>query len=271
MSPRRISVLRIAACCAIVVVTAMVLSPIFAPTDRGMAPKFDCQSNLAQIARALKMYMQDNHDAYPTNRCFLPNGKLGPISCYVKLTPADVTDKDGKSKRFRYGVNWVEALGIYMQRITQNSAGAWYCKAVCGCTYPERSKRAWVTYVFNRNLIEFPEGRVRNAANVTMVREMDRLVDAELRPINRSTDADTPPISPLLTTQDFRLGETKPDLHRSGSNIVFADYHVKYFHADYFPEQGDITAAKCWDPDTGQWWNAVNTGTSRDKYIAITP
>lgn len=103
-----------------------------------------------------------------------------------------------------------------------------------------------------------------------MVREMDRLVNAELRPINDSTDSpNTPPDSAFLTTRDSRLGDTDADLHYGKSNILFADGHVKLIDCTQLAPQ--------WDPHTKRWYNHINADSKTpkqnalNKTIAITP
>lgn len=266
VQPGRITPLSILACCAVVVVTFVVVGPMFNGTHCGSS---DCQSNMKQLGTALRMYATDNHDMYPTNRRFLPNGKLGPVSARVKLTPVDATDKNGKPLHFRYGVNWVEALTPYMEAITKESAVAYRCKAASDAAFPENSQTARVTYVMNRNIMERPEQCVRESGSLMALREVDRLVDAELRPTNYSCGRpDLPPDSPFLTKHDSRIGATNPIRHGQGSHILFADGHVKRFTPDYFPDR--ITRTNCWDPKTEQWWNIISSSPI-SKSIAITP
>jgi|GEM_PF-3502501 len=52
----------------------------------------------------------------------------------------------------------------------------------------------------------------------------------------------------------------------NGSYIAFADGHVGWFSIDFYPNQVNTTAAKCWDSDTQQWYNNNVT-----KDIIITP
>lgn len=256
----------------IVCVAAAVLFPMFAQHGH-TSLEADCQSNLMQIGRALKLYLADWHDTYPTNRVLLANGKLGRVASHIKLTPADDKNSDGTPARFRYGVNWVEALSPFMEQISMNSNGAWRCQSLGSQTYPENSNTAAVSYAFNRNLIGRPEQAIHTASNLMVVREMDRLVDAELRPANYSCGLpDAPPDSPFLTTRDSRIGSTKPELHSTGSNVVFADGHVKWFSAEWFPDQRHITAKLCWDSKDRQWYNCLDPRKpSQYKSIAITP
>ncbi len=230
-----------------------------------------CQSNMSQIGRALKMYLSEWNDCYPTNRNHLPNGKLGRVSAHVKLTPYGCVDKTNQPERFRYGVSWVEALYPYLEMANKDAASAWKCPALDESGRSAESSTSAVSYAFNRNLIERPEIVVRNGADTLAVREMDRLVDSDLRPTNYSCGRpDEPPDSPFLTKNDSRLGETEPNLHNNASNVLFADSHVKRFTTDHLPDR--ITAPKCWDAKDRRWYNFVDPRDPKKcKSIAITP
>jgi prepilin-type processing-associated H-X9-DG protein len=262
----RVSGWSIAACCAIVVVTSLVLAPVFVHTGH-YAPNSDCQSNLKMIGCALKMYLAEWHDAYPTNRGFLSNGGLGRTAVRVKLTPAGEKNPDGFRPRYRYGVNWVEALIPYTDSICGDGFRYWACGTVGKKRYPESSHTVAVSYAFNRNLIERPENVIQTASNMLMVREMDRRVDAELRPTNYSCGRpDVPPDSAFLTGHDSRIGKTSPKLHNMGSNVLFADGHVKNFSTESLPDKPR------WDPQDRQWYNCLDPSRlGQCKSIAITP
>ena len=81
-----------------------------------------------------------------------------------------------------------------------------------------------------------------------LAREMDRLVDAVLRPVNQSGlsnpgNPDNPPLSPFLSATDYSYqngGSTpitaSPVLHGGrGSNILFADGHVHEYRYELLP------------------------------------
>ena len=263
----RVSCWSIAVCCAIVAVTVWFVAPVFLP-GHYCPQNSPCQSNLKQIGSAIKMYLAEWHDTYPINRGFLSNGKLGHIVSHVKLTRPEKLRPDSTGARYRYGVNWVEALIPYIsEMIYHDSWAAWHCEKAGSQTFPRNSNTAEVSYAFNRNLAGRPERAVRTASNLMMVREMDRLVDAELRPTNYSCGLpDVPPDSPFLTTRDSRIGRTSARPHYNGSNVLFADGHVKGFSTELLP------AKPRWDSKDRQWFNCIDPSKrAQCKSIAITP
>jgi len=248
---RGITLLEVVVCLVVVVVVAAILFPMIAHDHGPPLMMSDCQSNMKQIGSALKMYLSDWNDTYPTQRVWQRNGKLGAIRDHVKLTPSGTTNSDGSPKRFQYGVNWVEALFAYVESVSKDGRATWQCNASKE-KYPTNSRTACVSYAFNRNLIEQPEQVIRGASNLMAVRELDRMVDSDLRPIYECRKPGRSPVSPFLTDFDVRFGKTNPKLHGTGSNILFADGHVKGFAKNYMPEHID---SKCWDNDTKQWFN----------------
>ncbi len=166
---------------AIIAVLAAILFPVLARA-RKAAQNADCQSNMSQIGRAVKMYLGEWHDMYPAQR-----DNSGNYNKTIALTPLSIPPgADGKPARYYNGINWVEALYPYVEAITQGNAGAWKCGAASNKTDPlgtsAPAQSANVTYAFNANLIEQPEGVIRTAANLMMCREMDRKVNAVCRP-----------------------------------------------------------------------------------------
>ncbi|MGB9619655.1 MAG: H-X9-DG-CTERM domain-containing protein, partial [Armatimonadota bacterium] len=139
--------------------------------------------------------------------------------------------------------------------------------------------------VFNRCLIEAPEGIIKGAANLMLVREMGRLTMASLRPSNDCTNnVNVKPVDPFLIAQDrttnliFSKGEYM--LHANGSHVLFADGHVKLFDIDSFAVDPPkyMTPAVAYDGDaTQQWYNYYSkTPTTpqeraRNRQIAISP
>lgn len=250
---------------AIIAVLAAILFPVFAKA-RAAAKLSNCQSNMTQIGRAMKMYLSDWDDTYPTNR----TKPLGAMTTSVALSPYDPNNP----KRFVNSINWVEALFNYIECTSSQSdaMSVWRCQAASATPWAN-SKTASVTYVMNYNMLEQPEGVIKAAANLMLVREFDRLMDSVCRPYNQSFNNTVAPQSPFLTKYDFGMrGVTlNYKMHNKGSVILFADGHVKYFGSEYFPDKTALTATESWDTETQQWWNWVNKSPGVNKVIAITP
>ncbi|MCE5198238.1 MAG: hypothetical protein ABFD54_07575 [Armatimonadota bacterium] len=258
----------------IVIILAAVLLPTFKHST-GCNMGSNCQSNLKQIGNSFKMYLSDWNDTFPTNRRWNGNG----IVSHVRLTTPDAhgnprVNADGKPIRYEFGPNWVEALYPYVESLTKSTdaTSVWKCVVTCEKSYPEDSRTAAVTYAFNRNLVEKNEKIVRSSANLMMVREMDRMVDAELRPTNNSTwTSRRPPVSPFLTSRDCRIGRTEANLHGHGSHILFVDGHVKLISLNY------TSMKPKYDNVQRQWFNfykvkpANTIERTLNMSIAITP
>lgn len=252
---------------AIIAILAAILFPVFAKA-RAAAFASDCQSNMKQIGTALRMYAGDNHDMYPTNRLL-----AGNLFQRVDLSNPNLMVGDPPMPaRFTYGVNWVEGLRPYMEAITNDSAGAMRCKSASDAN-SRPAGFASVTYAFNYNLVEQPEGVVKTSANLMAVRELDKRAESVLRPSVQSLDSGTRPINAFLITGSdtgYLLLTMKPSLgkrHGMGSNILFTDGHVKRFAMAYYPVDGAGTYDSA---DTQQWWNCVDS-SNKSRTIAITP
>lgn len=270
---------------AIIAVLAAILFPVFARARRA-AQTSSCQSNLKQIGSAVKMYLSDWQDTYPTNRPWTPpnSSNLGPVNAMVNITdPADVDNK------FRYGITWVEGLYSYVEQSTKTGdpASVWKCPAAGNDTFPTNPTNQFpiTTYAFNVCLVEQPEGIIKGAANLLMIREFGRQAVSCLRPSNSASmlpngNYSYAPQYPFLNQADTLknpLPATEYKLHANGSNVLLADGHVKYYELTYFPPQAQITAARCWDTNTQQWYNFywANPSNQNDKVknqsIAISP
>jgi len=232
---------------------ALILFPMFFRTNQHIDSS-NCQSNLKQINYAIKMYLVDWNDTYPTNRAYISGNKTGPVSACVRLSPVD--ENAQKPFRFKYGVSWVEALYDHIDSVTKQNdpQSVWRCLNIGKKIYPKGSDTAATSYVFNSNLIEKRERIIRDASKLMLIREINGLVNSELRPTNNSTwTSKIPPDSPFLTSYDSRYGKMNPELHGNGSHILFADGHVKLLQPEEFPSQKQITKARCWDSEHKQW------------------
>lgn len=250
---------------AIIAILAAILFPVFARV-RKTAQNSDCQSNMKQIGNAFKMYLGEWRDAYPYQDI---------TKALIRLSPTDppvYAAGDPTPMRFVSGINWVEALFPYMEAISKDSAGSWNCKAAAdmkdkGGGGLGDQMFARVNYVMNANLVGQPEGIIKTASTTLLCREIDRKVNAILRPSNVSSDGSTAPIQAFLNANDAACNPstTNPKQHSNGSNVLFSDGHVKSFNST------DMPVAPAYDSTDGQWYNLTTGPAGRRKSIAITP
>jgi prepilin-type N-terminal cleavage/methylation domain-containing protein/prepilin-type processing-associated H-X9-DG protein len=261
---------------AIIAILAAILFPVFVRA-KAAAMASHCQSNMNQIGKAMKMYLSDWEDTHPTNRPFTPMSNppvLWNINYYVPLTDPNKTEAStGEAWRFQYGYSWVEGIYPYVEKVTEgDAASAWKCPAAKSAEFTGngiQGKWPAVTYAFNRNLIEMPEGVVKNSGNLMMLRELDRKYNSVTRPLYECVASNQIPQDPFLGPEDGV--KTKFKLHGDGSIILFADGHVKVFSTAYFTnsKQGQSE----WDAQNNQWYNWVSAPSSDAKNfsIAISP
>jgi prepilin-type processing-associated H-X9-DG protein len=258
-----LTVLELLLIVVVVGIIAAVVMPLLMTTRCPAPMASHCQSNMNQIGKAMKMYLSDWDDIYPPNRTMRRG--VSVLSPDVRLSEYD-EDSDGVRGRYRYGVNWVEALQPYVAKVTDGEAvEAWRCPAASRHRATGAGPNARVSYAFNANLVERSEGWILNAGNLMMIRELDRLYDAVLRPVSPSQTSKDAPRYAFLQEKDVDASPDECKLHGEGSYILFADGHVKTFSIAYFPD-------KCeWDKKTRQWYNYVNLPSPdpRNKYIAV--
>lgn len=269
---------------AIIAILAAILFPVFARA-RKAAQASNCQSNLKQIGNAIKMYLSDWQDTYMTNR--LKTGTtLGGITYYTALSPPDPINGEAEPRRFQYSINWVEGLYSYIENITKSDdpQSVWRCQAASSTTWPTSLQATGypypaVNYVFNYNLVEQPEGTIKSASNLLLVREYAWTTIAQLRPANNSTanNGNGKPLYAFMNKADVWWNDASKlcKLHGNGSHVLFADGHVRQYDLTYFPEYSAMTSTTAWDPDTNQWFNFAPKNTNVPAgyrgSIAITP
>ena len=252
---------------AIIAILAAILFPVFARA-REAARTSTCTANLNQLGKAVKSYMGDWEDTFPTNRLLTSGSPMYPE---IPLSPDSINSATGQPYVFYYGVNWVEALYPYVERVGKpgDNQAVWKCPSTRARTYPTGATYNSNTYAFNYNLLEQPEGILKVSGNTMMIRELESMFGAACRPKNICTTSASVPNGPFLTEVDPTLGASykcKYKLHGNGSIILFADGHVKLFSADLYPQT--LSAAANWDSTTNQWWNSLQPGK---KQIAINP
>ncbi|MBI2843705.1 MAG: DUF1559 domain-containing protein [Armatimonadetes bacterium] len=256
---------------AIIAILAAILFPVFAKA-REAARASSCQSNMNQLGKAMKSYMGDWEDCFPSNRAIGSNPAQAP-SEMVPITPAnEINPSTGQPMVFKYGVNWVEALYPYVERVGDpgDNASVWKCPSTRAKPFTQGGTTETATYALNANLVEMPESIVKQVGNTMMMREMDRLVNAILRPRPTSPTSATPYIRDCFLTETPDSLMNPPDivkaqLHGQGSNILFTDGHVKNMSSAQMP--ADTGIARITDVTGTTYWNlAVPKNT-----IAITP
>jgi prepilin-type processing-associated H-X9-DG protein len=240
--------------CSVIVVVVLALFHVAVAQAGGDRDATTCMSNMNQIGRAIKSYLTDWEDVFPTNR-----NRKNVMTREIRLSE-ESPDMD---VRFKYGVNWVEALYPYIEKVgdPQDNARVWRCPLTREKSYPAGSKSACNSYAFNFNLITAPESALRVPANTMLVREMDRGCYAVCRPVNISCDATHRPKGAFLTASDPLIGKTDPVLHDGCSHVLFADGHVKLVTSRIMPSDDKLY----FDKKTKMWWNLAT------KAIALNP
>jgi prepilin-type N-terminal cleavage/methylation domain-containing protein/prepilin-type processing-associated H-X9-DG protein len=250
---------------AIIAILAAILFPVFMRAKQA-AMASHCQSNMNQIGKSIKMYLSDWEDTYPTQRLNPPLGTF--IAPQIALSDPSLIGAGNEPIRYQAGVNWVEALYPYMEKVVDgDTADAWKCPGAR--TQKVGGNFAAVTYSFNANLIEMSEGVVKNAGNLLMLRELSAVYNSVLRPAAQTlSNAPAPSDVFLDGTEPGAPTPVKYKTHGDGSIILFADGHVKNFPTSYYP-------LVCqWDTSTNQWYNYYGNVPSHDprnQSIAVSP
>jgi prepilin-type N-terminal cleavage/methylation domain-containing protein/prepilin-type processing-associated H-X9-DG protein len=266
---------------AIIAILAAILFPVFARA-RKAAQASNCQSNLKQIGKAVKLYMNDWQDTFPTNRPFVGGTTtLGPVTRSIALSPPVIDPNTNEPRKFDYGITWVESMYTYVETVTKGSStgSVWKCGSSSEAADPaDPNYFANTHYVFNGCLIEQPEGIAKNQSNLMMIREFGRLTCATLRPINPTAtgNANTPPQYAFLNDTDLGASTTRVKTpHGNGSHILFADGHVQGRDIGWYPNfTSTYTTARAWDSVTLQWYNYNSNPVHPKQYrlsIAVTP
>jgi prepilin-type N-terminal cleavage/methylation domain-containing protein/prepilin-type processing-associated H-X9-DG protein len=255
----------------IIAILAAILFPVFAKA-RETARASSCQSNMKQIGTAMKTYIGDWDDTFPTNRPWA-GATVGPLNVQVQLSTEAYLVND---RVFQYGPNWVEALYPYVERVVQGSdpASVWKCPKTVDASAPQLgplAATAAVTYAMNSWMAEQGEAMIQQASQVMLVREMDRRWNATMRPTMLPSQV-TPSTSTLPYAfnhnDQYLIGTARPrnKLHGEGSHLLFTDGHVRAFSLSYLPTRTERDTA------TGMWWNYVVSGDMAQKRsIAISP
>jgi prepilin-type N-terminal cleavage/methylation domain-containing protein/prepilin-type processing-associated H-X9-DG protein len=242
---------------AIIAILAAILFPVFSRA-REQARKTACLSNLKQIGTALMMYAQDWDESLPvaTTYCAWPDPQNN-LQYYVRLQPYVKnwqvwTCPSGWSPHWPGWPNPCGGISIVCHAVPQMMAAGWV---------PSNFR---LSYGYSENIMNsYPE-------NAEHFKQFGTFCSA----LNRSKLANIPEpaVSPViadcssLLSGGWRIGYANicgagcvPDYrkeenarHNGGSNVVFADGHVKWFSADQCGHNWDTGV---WHGGCGWWGN----------------
>ena len=236
---------------AIILVLAAILFPIFKKA-REQARKNTCQANMVQIGKAIKSYLVDNEDTFPTNYDYPPPPATGnPTHRKVHLAwlsppPPSTSRSPG---------NWVEGLQPNLEKLEdmRGRETMMKCPAASSDMWRPTTSTMWangaVTYSLNWYIAGENESMFPELASTLMLRELDRVANAALRPcppailvagnitgenikpLHWSLSWDGTGSSTWPTGVSSTISGVDPDRHLGGSIIVFGDGHSKWLRA----------------------------------------
>lgn len=121
MARKGFSLIELLTVIAIIAILAAIIFPVIS-NAKDRARNTTCQSNMAQIAKALKAYSGDYDDTYPTNRSAQNNAIVAEIALSGK-------DAMGQPLKFVNGVNWVEGIYSYIENVGDpgDNSTVWAC------------------------------------------------------------------------------------------------------------------------------------------------
>ncbi len=212
---------------AIIAILAAILFPVFARA-RENARRASCQSNLKQIGLGIMQYIQDYDEKYP-----ITNYSAGTIGAYVP--PGGF----GNDVYYNYGT-WRYFIQPYLKSVqiftcpsskyppSSTNPGIGYADVnyANGQVYPGNSN-----YGVNENVIytgpDANGNRSFSAAGIGAVALLPMVADASGHLFTdgaRIINANTTSYYGAPAAPDESLAR-----HLNGSNILFADGHVKFF------------------------------------------
>ncbi|RZM14521.1 MAG: DUF1559 domain-containing protein [Pedobacter sp.] len=205
---------------AIIAILAAILFPVFGRA-RENARRSSCQSNLKQIGLGVMQYIQDYDEKYPLTN----NGALAAFQ-----VPGGGNDPFFRYGTWRYAVHpYIKSTQIYSCPSTPRSStpGIQYESTV----FPDTVG----AYGVNENVINAATSPF-SAASISSIASMPMVADACLgvfttpaRVYNANHIAGQ---DPAFTSQFSPPEQTRETLarHFNGSNVAFADGHVKFLN-----------------------------------------
>jgi len=220
---------------AIIAILAAILFPVFAQA-REAARKSSCQSNVKQILTSFTMYTTDNDESFPPNG---PNGNgITSNTPYANCEGWPCIPADGNASWGARIQPYIKNYGIFKCPSANNSArNPWPGMTNSGFEpFNNPARQRSMSYYYSTHFSAAAESSIDEPASRMIVGETGRdrratdtawKQDGNRRRVTRWTDWYAP--------------------HADGSNVGFADGHVKYFK-DQATGPGDNT--------TGNWGTA---------------
>lgn len=215
---------------AIITILAGILFPVYS-RSREQARKTTCMNNLKELGMALAMYIQDYDDTFP----------FWIMPCY--------NDKNFPPG----GLHWTEQLIPYLKNVDiftcPSASQEWEYHANC---YPGKVGRPWnnlrVNYGYNEAIMSNlkcdgkPVGKLSSLVSPSQTLLLADSWNDLVTPwahsptgiYNRVAFANGPStaVPDDLTILDLNLALETLSRHSAGANILFADFHTKWYRGD---------------------------------------
>jgi prepilin-type N-terminal cleavage/methylation domain-containing protein/prepilin-type processing-associated H-X9-DG protein len=238
---------------AIIAILAAILFPVFAKA-REAARATACKSNMKQIGTALMMYVQDYDETYPIN----PFDDAGTTNNpWTNCNGWPCVRTDGSMNVFAKIIPYCKNYGIFKCPSANNNAfNPWPGMSGSGCCiFNNATTQREMSYYYNQHFSNTAMAAIDAPAERAIVGETGR---SRMRPDN------------AVGTSGNRKRATRwtdwyaP--HNDGSNITFADGHVKFYRDDQTGPGGNASTAAMNTPglpygdmnanpkQPGMWW-----------------
>jgi prepilin-type N-terminal cleavage/methylation domain-containing protein/prepilin-type processing-associated H-X9-DG protein len=209
---------------AIIAILAAILFPVFA-TARESARKASCQSNMKQIATAFLMYTNDADEKFPPNLTAPDNAGLSgdgwfSNNPYPNCEGWPCIMPDGRLTWGARLIPYIKNYGVF-KCPSANNAGRNDWPGMSGSGFAIMNNpvtQRSISYYYNADFARLAEAAVDRPADRALLGETGR--DRKAIDSPRGWDRDR---CRATRWRDWYAP------HQEGTNIAFADGHVKYF------------------------------------------
>jgi len=220
--PRGFTLIELLVVIAIIAILAAILFPVFAQA-REMARKASCQSNEKQILTSMLMYIQDYDSHFPPTR---NDDWSGPDAGYTSNSPYagcdgwPCTDTTGKQTWAGRIIPYVKNYGVFRCPSANNTAAnPWPGMSGSGfAPFTNAASQRAISYYYNSDAAKMVDGAIDSPASRGLIGETGR--DRYQCDSARGWDHNR--------TRSTRWTDWYAP-HQEGTNIGFADGHVKYY------------------------------------------